>query len=212
MSIINFLFGTRSSGGFIVFGLVVFNADLTIDEQHERVATPTDHPVETGSTISDHVILSPERVTLQGFVTDTPVGGGFLASFPGRVQAAFTVLDLAWRLRQPVVVITGRKTYTNMIITRLSLPRNSPASMRFTVELQNIKVVSTAESDLPEAEAGTGTPSTNPADVQGGEGSPTADLASPELDAGRQTVEEPAEASRVRKETQSVASQFADLF
>lgn len=210
MSIINFLFGTRSSGGFIVFGLVVFNADLTISEQHERVATPTDHPIETGAKITDHVILSPERLTLQGFVTDTPVGGGFLASLPGRTQAAFTVLDLAWRLRQPVVVITGRKTYTNMIITRLSLPRSDPASMSFTMDLQHIKVVSTADAELPEEEA-SGTPTTDPENVAGGSDGDTASLTSPEQDLGRQPVEEPAEASRVERETQSVAAQFADL-
>jgi hypothetical protein len=180
MSALNFLFGTRGPAGFSVLGLVSFNADLTISENHERRAEVTDHPVESGSTISDHVILAPERLRLEGFVTDSPAA--VMSTAYGRTQSAFEQLEQAWRDRIPLQVITGRKTYQDMIIESLDLPRNRPESMRFTIDLKQIKIVQSETAALPQTEGGE--PATDSAD--------TADLATPRTDNGRQQSKLPA--------------------
>lgn len=47
--------------------------DAVLSEEHEHSATVTDHPVEIGVNIVDHVRPDPDRVTLEVFVSNTPV-------------------------------------------------------------------------------------------------------------------------------------------
>lgn len=146
MAIINFLFGNRTNSGFQLSGVVEFSADLTIEERHERNAQVTEHPVESGAKVSDHVILSPERVIISGFVSDA--GVAVFGSQPGKTQGAFDTLESAWRSRETISVVSGYKTYQDMIITRLNLPRNRPESMQFDIELQHVTIVSAAMGEL----------------------------------------------------------------
>jgi hypothetical protein len=44
--------------------------DVVDSEEPEDVATPTDHPVEQGSNITDHVKLEPEFLTVEGIVSN----------------------------------------------------------------------------------------------------------------------------------------------
>jgi len=137
MAVVNFLFGNQTASGFNIEGAVSFEADLTIEEMHNRSATATDHPVEDGGTISDHVILEPERVRLDGFVTDAGTRG----VQQGATQEAFDKLDAAWRSGQLMQVITGRKTYADMVLVSVDLPRERPSSMTFSMEFKQIRLV-----------------------------------------------------------------------
>ena len=137
MAIVNFLFGNRLRGGFNIEGATSFDAQLTIDELHERSSTVTEHPVEDGSTITDHVIVNPERVRLTGFVTDA----GTRDAERGATQAAFDALDRASTQGQIVQVITGRKTYQDMILVSADLPRERPDSMQFSLEFVQVRLV-----------------------------------------------------------------------
>lgn len=146
MSVLNFLFGNRTASGFSLEGLVEFTADLTIEENHERRATVTENPIESGATISDQVILQPERLRLTGFVTDARAA--VLGADPGRTQGAFETLDQVWSDRQPVMVVTARKSYDNMVITSLDLPYNRPESMEFSIDLQNVDIVESGTAEI----------------------------------------------------------------
>jgi len=173
MAITNFLFGNRTPAGFTVEGVVELQADLTISESHQRSADVTTHPVESGGTISDHVILQPERLSLEGFVTDTPAA--VLSANRGRTQDAFDALEELWREGEPLTVVTARRTYEDMVIVDLQLPRERPSSMNFSAELQRVTVVETETAQI----AGGG-------DVADAADEDTADLAAQETDAGRQ--------------------------
>lgn len=185
MSVINFLFGNRTASGFSLSGLVEFTADLTLEESHERSAEVTENPVESGAVVTDHVITNPERLRLEGFVTDAPAA--VFASDAGRTQGAFETLEQAWREREPLTVVTGRKTYTDMVIVRLDMPRNRPASMRFVIELQAVTIVQAQDVAVVGPEAGV--------DAQNS-GDP--DLLQPESDAGRQPTSEASESTERR--------------
>jgi len=48
--------------------------DATIREEHSYRNRITQWPVETGANMTDHIRLEPDRITLEGFVTNSPVG------------------------------------------------------------------------------------------------------------------------------------------
>lgn len=52
---------------------IVVPFDVSLSESHERNATVTQNPIEDGSNISDHINLNPERLTLEGMISDSPV-------------------------------------------------------------------------------------------------------------------------------------------
>lgn len=47
--------------------------DATLRQQHSAPSTVTDHPVETGSNISDHIRPEPDTLTLEGIISNTPI-------------------------------------------------------------------------------------------------------------------------------------------
>jgi hypothetical protein len=47
--------------------------DQTVSEGHEATAEVTEHPVEKGSNVADHVRQNPQNLTLEMFVTNTPI-------------------------------------------------------------------------------------------------------------------------------------------
>lgn len=186
MASINFLFGNRTPSGFSIAGAVSLGADVTVRESHERLADVTQHPVETGATIADHIVLQPERVTLEGFVTDSPTVA-FASAQRGRTQDAFFTLDRLYREREPVSVVTGYRVYESMVIVRLDMPRERPASMQFTIELQHVRVVESATAPLPDVAESADEGAAASGERTAGD---TRDLASPQQDAGRQAARE----------------------
>jgi len=72
--IVQLLFGISTPGN--IGNLVL---DTTISDDHQYENEITDFPVESGANIADHVIQKPEQVTIEGFVTNTPVQ--FLSAF-----------------------------------------------------------------------------------------------------------------------------------
>lgn len=55
-----------STGTAIIF-------DIVESETHVHKSTATEHPVETGSNISDHIRNDPIRVTIKGVVSNFPI-------------------------------------------------------------------------------------------------------------------------------------------
>src|SRR6185436_16259045 len=55
-----------ASGTAIVF-------DIVESETHTSKSTVTDHPVELGSNVSDHIRNDPDRISIKGTVTNTPL-------------------------------------------------------------------------------------------------------------------------------------------
>jgi hypothetical protein len=53
----------------------VIQLDCSLKENHARESTPTKFPVEDGTSVSDHLILSPFDLDITGLITDTPIGG-----------------------------------------------------------------------------------------------------------------------------------------
>jgi hypothetical protein len=51
----------------------IITFDVIESESHETVAEVTDHPVEVGLNISDHIRPLPDRLSLTGYTTNQPI-------------------------------------------------------------------------------------------------------------------------------------------
>lgn len=54
-------------------GLTFLELDATLSERYQGDAVVTDHPVEEGSDITDHIRRSPERVDIEAQVSNHPI-------------------------------------------------------------------------------------------------------------------------------------------
>jgi Dit-like tail protein len=69
------------------------DVDVVNSVTDERTATLTDHSVETGSVITDHVVIMPETVSLELVVSQTPIDDA--AEGMARADISFTTTDQA---------------------------------------------------------------------------------------------------------------------
>ena len=110
--------------------------DVVVSENHEFRSRAPQFPVETGANITDQVIQEQRKVSLSCVVSDTPLR---LPSMP-RIKTTYELLRLLWKLREPIVVITGIDIYRSVIIESISIPRDKTTgqALNFDVELVEI--------------------------------------------------------------------------
>lgn len=60
---------------FIQNNNTVIQIDASISETHSRESPSTEFPVENGTSISDHTLIKPFKLEIQGMISDTPIGG-----------------------------------------------------------------------------------------------------------------------------------------
>lgn len=131
--------------------------DAKISENHNFRNVVTRFPVESGALISDHIINEPEVITMVGFITNSPVKlGGRIGQFvvdslkkkpntgSDRVKTAFTMLTDLREIKEPFDVVTGLKTYRQMVFQSIDIPRDARTgdTLRFTATMTRIPKVS----------------------------------------------------------------------
>lgn len=112
---------------------------VSINETHAHAATVTDNPIETGSSVTDHVQISGVELTMESLVSDAP------SADPDEAPAlspasAYLLLQRLFKNREPFDVRTSLATYENMVVRRLAVTRNKDtgAVLRFTAELKQL--------------------------------------------------------------------------
>lgn len=155
---------TRSALGSIEF-------DCTISETHEGAVDVTEFPVEDGFDIADHARPRAETVTMEAFVSNTPIpfdaeqADQSLASYPysrgvvewnsksqllmeqvGEVDPATRAYNEISRIKNAgelVTLTTSLRTYEDMLITSVSVPRSAAVGngLQFTVSLKELRIV-----------------------------------------------------------------------
>ena len=78
------------SGGYWVGTIKL---DLLLDESHSLESEVTQHPVEDGSQINDHIHIKPRRGSLTGFVTNAPMVVGYNGGLPKRLAAKLSQMQ-----------------------------------------------------------------------------------------------------------------------
>jgi hypothetical protein len=143
-------------------GRAVVELDAVLSETHASEVEVTEHPVERGANVSDHARVKPEQVTLEGLVSNTPVNRGATrrvltangvdfasnaetdapAGAAGFAEAAYGKLREIKDARQLVTVATELRTYKNMVMTSLSVPRNARVgdALQFTAVFKEVRL------------------------------------------------------------------------
>lgn len=127
--------------------------DATISEAHEGEVDVTEHPVEQGADVTDHARPKPDNYMLTGLISDTPlspgqarragVAEGTVKEIPGRSQLVYEQLRTLKDTGKLITVVTGLRTYENMLVTKLSAPRDNKTgdALMFTMGLRQIRIV-----------------------------------------------------------------------
>ena len=128
--------------------------DVALEETHTRQAKITEHPVESGCTISDHIQALPESIQLEGIISNTPMsflGVPFFDGTKDRAQEAFKKLEELFQNSQTVDIVTTLKTYSNMALENLNIHRNAHNSeaLKFTCCAKNIRMAESVVIQIP---------------------------------------------------------------
>ena len=137
--------------------------DVVETTQHDLQAEVTQHPVESGSDVSDNVRLKPRELTFtNAVVSDTPIGA--IASdetrtkVTGKISAdAYAKLEAVLNARQPVVVVTGLKRYENMVMDKLSTTEDAKSygGLICTMHFTEVRIVTNKRVTVSVPNAGT---------------------------------------------------------
>lgn len=157
--------------------------DAILQEDYELNSTTTDHPVDYEADVTDHIIRQPKIYSLQGVVTDTPMGllaaleqigntvmgavnffkenvlGEEPAEEPvARSVAAFLALTELWEQKAVFDIQTGMGLYPDMTILniRASVNQETAGHLRFTATLRQLNrvMVVTTDTEPQELEEG----------------------------------------------------------
>ena len=146
------------------FGLDELPFDLLIDESHAMRFDISDHAVENGAAVSDHVTRRLRSVTVTGLFTNHPSNGydyvretsdGYeladevdiesdeVTPVTNRAQAGWTRLQKIALEREPVTLYTALETYVNVVITELRASRGPQdgEAVKFTMTLREVREV-----------------------------------------------------------------------
>lgn len=131
-------------------GNYMFDAYFNID--HESKLSITEHPIQTGASISDHAYMEPRTLTFEVGMSDVMedlslyVSG--IQSFnngdsASRSVNAFTVIQKLQSDRIPIDVYTRLGTYKNMLIESIMAPdtKETVFALKATITLKEIFVV-----------------------------------------------------------------------
>lgn len=152
MALFQLLFGKNKRKGFVTpenagtTDVIGLELDAVMLESPDYTATPTRSPIESGADVTDHVNLSPEKLTIEGIVTNSPVG--IFQSLRGLVsqnasQDAFNFIMKLYEDRLPFSFVGGLKVYKDMIITSFNPPRTPQTgqALEFRMTMEQIRFV-----------------------------------------------------------------------
>lgn len=141
--------------------------EATIQERHDLQSTVTSDPVETGFTISDHVIRQPVEIHLEGKISDRPlqIMKGVLENVTNEFfssentdnednrlsQYVFDYLYEMQRNAQLINVLTNFKLYKDMVIEKLDIPytKQTGRAIHFSAKCKHINFVTSQKTSIP---------------------------------------------------------------
>lgn len=141
-------------------GAIVFDATLT--EVYTTNANVTQHPVEDGSNIVDHIQTQPIEVELVGVISNTPLpfvttDVAVLRSFvtPKRAEDAYDRLVELQKSGELVILTTSLDTWDDMAITSVRLDRDPQTANVIKVSVSFREVIKSSALSLAKAIAKT---------------------------------------------------------
>jgi hypothetical protein len=139
-------------------------AQTALEEVHHDALQITQHPVESGASITDHSFARQAELLLTvgwsnsnlkailGAIESLFTGGTMSKS--DYVTGVYSQLLALQKSRQPATITTGLRVYDNMLISGLTVKRDQRTSQILLVEASFLEViiVSTQSTTLPAKE------------------------------------------------------------
>ena len=131
--------------------------DCIVDHVTTFSSQVTEHPIEGGFVIADHVARQAMRLSLTAIITPTPVSyfrimGG---SNPDRLGEAASYLEQVHLAGEPITIVLPDGIYDSMVMTSCPLPRNVQDGFcyRLALEFTHVTIVSQKTEEIPEQNA-----------------------------------------------------------
>ena len=128
--------------------------DALIDENRTLEATVPEYSVESGFPVSDSVILSPEKLSMTLFVTNTPVTWYRRhGSSPTRVDSVVKQLEELYFAKEPVTIVTSDATYTSMAIESITISKSLETgyARQIPISFKKIRVTTAKTTTIPDS-------------------------------------------------------------
>jgi hypothetical protein len=118
--------------------------DLILGEEHNFSNEITEHTIENGSVISDHIKNNLENGSLTGLITNHSIKQfGLITGVTNRAKDAFDELKRLWKERSLISIITIMQRYDNVVIENVSMPRDEGTGEAIIINLsfRQVKIV-----------------------------------------------------------------------
>lgn len=138
--------------------------DALIDSQEKYNAEVPDYPVDTGFSVSDNVAIDAMELSMTLYLSATPVT--WLSSHgsgESRMNSICEQMLDKYKEREPLTVVTRDKTYSNMVLSSISIEKgqDNVIAKSITVTLKEVTVTSAATTEIPAKLAKSGATQTN---------------------------------------------------
>ena len=131
--------------------------DCIVDHVTTFNSQVTEHPIEGGFVIADHVAREAMKLSLTAIITPTPVSyfrimGG---SNPDRLSEASAYFERLHLEGEPITIVLPDRICDNMVMTACPLPRNVQDGFcyRLALEFTHVTIVSQKTEEIPEQNA-----------------------------------------------------------
>lgn len=137
------------STGIIHGGVNVAGVEVRVltEESHAIASQATQYGVETGKSISDHVIMTPNTVDISFEMTNTNGGAE-------RARAAFQEFVKLCDGRMPLILDTEHARYKNMVLTGFNPNHRAPFKGAYAASVRLTQVGVVGESNMVSATGG----------------------------------------------------------
>lgn len=130
-------------------------ADVTLEEKHKDELEITEHPTEVGAPIADHAYKLPSELSIKVGWSESAgrlnsmVGDTILSEDLGLV-AIYEALQTLQDQRVKLIVSTGKRLYTNMMIKVLECTTDPETEnvLMIDMTLRKIMIVNTSETTV----------------------------------------------------------------
>ena len=151
-------------------GLMDLTGEVPLDVVSTRTyrfqAQITENPIEDGSTVNDHVIIKPDVITAEGFVSSVPVTRASGVAAPAQVplkgntepglgenrpQSAYDMMEDIFRGKKPVAILAEYSLYDDMLLESWETTKSKDRGRGFffTATFKKVVTVATLTGTLP---------------------------------------------------------------
>jgi hypothetical protein len=127
--------------------------DVLIEQEITLSSDVTEHPVEDGFPVHDHVIRKPLKLAMTIAISNMPVTwyDRFGSNSQDRMGDAVSKLEGIYKAGDPITVVTQEKVYDNMVMTDCRIPKNRENGkvLKVPLEFTQIRKVQVKTAEIP---------------------------------------------------------------